>query len=106
MHYIFSETLDFENSHPKVKVVNYNPTLIKDLKNENGTDIYLCGGGEFAGWLLDHQLIDVLKIKHNPILLGDGTRLFGSSNSDLQLKLNETQNFEDGVFINTYSIEY
>ncbi len=31
---------------------------IGDLQKQEGTDIYLCGGGQFAGWLLDNKKID------------------------------------------------
>ena len=78
-HYIFSRTLQFENQHPKVHIVNPDINKVYELKNTSKTDIYLCGGGEFAGWLFDHDQIDQLKLKINPIVLGDGIPLFGSS---------------------------
>lgn len=105
-HYIFSETLHFENPHEKIHVVNQDIEIVKDLKTETGTDIYLCGGGIFAGWLLDNELIDVVKIKLNPILLGSGTPLFGSSEKSLFLDLTESLDFENGFKILTYNILY
>jgi dihydrofolate reductase len=36
--------------------------FVKRLKAGEGTDIYLCGGGTFAGFLLENELIDELKI--------------------------------------------
>ena len=71
-----------------------------------GWDIYLCGGGIFAGWLLDHELIDVLKLKLNPVILGGGTRLFGSSSKSLFLDLKESLDFDSGFKILTYNIKY
>ena len=61
-HYIFSNTLEFNNPDPNVHVCPVEVEKIKKLKAETRTDIYLCGGGIFAGWLLDHNLIDVLKL--------------------------------------------
>lgn len=101
-HYIFSNTMQLENPHEKVKVVGHDLELVKALKAEEGTDIYLCGGGLFAGWLLDNQLIDVLKIKLNPIVFGGGIPLFGGSKTSLTLKLKEQLNFEGGLMILTY----
>ncbi|MBD0778915.1 dihydrofolate reductase family protein [Maribacter sp. ANRC-HE7] len=43
--------------------------------------VSLCGGGQFAGWLLDPGLIDILKLKMIPIILGDGISLFGNAKS-------------------------
>jgi len=98
--------LVFDNPHEQVNGVKQDLELVKQLKEEEGTDIYLCGGGVFAGWLLDNQLIDVLKIKLNPIILGGGTSLFGNSPSALKLNQNDEQAFEGGLSLRTYQIQY
>ena len=105
-HYIFSRSLAFENPHPNVHVCPNNLDLVKKLKSGNGTDIYLCGGGDFAGWLLDHGLIDIVKIKLNPLLLGDGIRLFGNSKKDVKMELINSSAFEKGLHIITYKLLY
>ncbi|WP_347756455.1 dihydrofolate reductase family protein [Agrococcus sp. ProA11] len=48
---------------------------ITALKRQSGGDIWLCGGGDIAGQLID--LIDEVQLKVNPVLLGDGIGLFG-----------------------------
>lgn len=68
-HYIFSNFLTLDNPSEKVNVCKPDLEIIKNLKDQEGTDIYLCGGGEFAGWLLDNKMIDILKIKLNPLIL-------------------------------------
>ena len=103
-HYIFSDSLNFEEPHEKVKVEKPDINRIVELKNGAGADIYLCGGGEFAGWLLDHKMIDQLKIKLNPVILGKGVKLFGSSTSGANLELLETINFDDGLQIMTFNV--
>lgn len=105
-HYIFSDSLVLENPHEDVKVLNRDLKHIKALKAESGTDIYLCGGGEFAGWLLDNQLIDVLKIKANPVILGEGIRLFGSSKTKVQLNRLNLQEYDNSLQVVTYEIRY
>ena len=67
-------------------------------------DGYICGVGHLAGWLLDNDLIDLVKIKLNPVLLGDGTKLFGKSDRDLSLKLLERESFDQGLEILTYEV--
>lgn len=49
-------------------------TRVAALKSEPGMDIWLCGGAELAGQLVDQ--IDEIQLKINPILLGDGIPLF------------------------------
>jgi dihydrofolate reductase len=105
-HYIFSKTLAFGNRDENVVVVDPKLEFIHELKELKGTDIYLCGGGIFSGWLLDNALIDVLKIKLNPVILGGGTRLFGSSTKSVFLDLKESLDFEKGFKILTYNIKY
>jgi dihydrofolate reductase len=105
-HYIFSNSLRFENSSENVHVVDRDIELVKALKYKDGKDIYLCGGGTFAGWLLDHKMVDVLKIKLNPILLGGGIRLFGSSKGSHFLSLFDAFNFDNGFKIMSYNVKY
>ena len=105
-HYIFSESLTFDTKNDQVKICKLDLEIIKSLKNKKGTDIYLCGGGEFAGWLLENELIDVLKIKLNPFIQGDGIRLFGNSTKQYQLELEESNEFDKGLQIITYNIKY
>jgi dihydrofolate reductase len=105
-HYIFSDSLILEEAHEKVHVCPRDIEMIKKLRSETGSPIYLCGGGIFAGWLLEHGMIDILKIKLNPFIQGEGTRLFGNSKKSFQLKLEDSQSFEKGLQIITYRVLY
>ncbi len=44
VHYIFSNSASYENLHDKVHIVSPDLGKIKELKESNGSDIYLCGG--------------------------------------------------------------
>ena len=106
-HYIFSNSLQFDAAHEQVRVRPPDLNVIRELKQGDGTDIYLCGGGAFAGWLLENQLIDRLKLKLNPLILGRGVRLFGKSTRSHRLTAIDSQRFEDnGLEIITYEINY
>lgn len=105
-HYLFSNTLTFKQSHEKVHVVPPNLSQVTALKEQSGSDIYLCGGGAFAGWLLGQQQIEVLKIKLNPVILGEGIPLFGGSVGTYQLVLTGQETFDKGPQILTYDIRY
>jgi dihydrofolate reductase len=104
-HLIFSSTLKFENCEKGLEVKNLDIKIIEELQKEEGSDIYLCGGGEFAGWLLENEKIDILKIKLNPIILGDGVGIFGNSVRPVNLELVHTANY-DNLQIITYKINY
>ena len=54
-------------------------SVIDTLKEETDHDIYLCGGGRFAGFLLEHERIDRLVVKLAPVIIGGGVPLFESA---------------------------
>lgn len=105
-HYIFSNTLKLENPDPRLEVKAIDLDEITKLQNEEGSEIYLCGGGQFAGWLLENQKIDILKVKLNPLILGDGIRMFGESSKKYQIQLLDTKLYDKGLQIITYQIDY
>lgn len=101
-HHIFSDSLKIDNLSESVKIEKISVDKVNEIRQNAKTDIYLCGGGEFAGWLLENGLIDQLKLKLNPIVLGSGTRLFGSSTASESWELIEKESFPDGLQILTY----
>ncbi len=106
MHYIFSTTLDFgDDVSEKVKVISADAAaFVAELKNSEGSDIYLCGGGDFAGQLLDAGLIDQLRIKLYPVILGDGIRLFGANHKAVDLKTVAKKFYDNGAMLLTYDV--
>lgn len=104
-HHIFSNTLEIENLSDAVKIEPLNLDRIHAIRQASKTDIYLCGGGQFAGWLLENGMVDQLKIKLNPVVLGGGTKLFGNSSANSTWVLTEKESFSDGMQILTYDKE-
>ncbi len=105
-HYIVSSSLHLPDKHENVSIIELDLEIIDQLKTDASTDIYLCGGGELAGWLLDRERIDVLKVKVNPILIGEGIRLFGDSTKNIQLEQTAFTNLKSGICFITYSLHY
>lgn len=104
-HYIFSKTLNFETQDDRLFVCERNINIISELKNRVGSDIYLCGGGQFAGWLLENEMIDIIKVKLNPFIQGSGIKLFENIKKDYQL-VREAAEWYDDIGIITYHIKY
>ncbi|MDH5367933.1 MAG: dihydrofolate reductase family protein [Cyclobacteriaceae bacterium] len=102
--YIFSNSLELENADPNVQIKNINLEEIEKIQNQSGSDIYLCGGGQFAGWLLDNQKIDFLKLKLNPLILGQGVKLFGNSILSSKTELIDSELYDNGLQFMTYKI--
>ncbi|MEF2529150.1 MULTISPECIES: dihydrofolate reductase family protein [Streptomyces] len=73
-HLVFSRTLT-ELPDPAVELVSADPVAtVRELKQQDGKDIWLIGGGELAGSL--YAEIDMLVLKVGPLTLGDGIPLF------------------------------
>jgi len=104
-HYVFSETLDFNQSEA-VKLVKSNTIeYVKGLKNIEGGDIWLCGGGELAGSLFENDLIEKLTLKVNPVIFGSGKKLFESSKKPGKFNLLSSKKYNNGVILSKYEIE-
>lgn len=74
---------------------------VRELKQEQGKDIYLCGGGDLAGVLLPE--IDRLTLKRNPLVLGDGIRLSGhTAATTVNFDLERCRSFDSGVIVEEY----
>lgn len=74
-HLVFSRTLG-ESPDPAVELVAGDPVArVRELKQEDGKDIWLVGGGELAASLYGE--IDTLILKLSPTTIGAGIPLFG-----------------------------
>lgn len=102
-HYIFSKTLRFGPEAAVDVVTDEAATTVARLKGESGGTIYLCGGGAFAGHLLDHGLIDEVLIKLNPIVIGRGIPLFGGIARRVPLRRVASKSYDSGVTLLHYA---
>ncbi|PZG15051.1 dihydrofolate reductase family protein, partial [Nonomuraea aridisoli] len=73
-HLVFSRTLT-ESPDPAVELVATDPAqTVRDLKRQDGKDIWLLGGAELAGAL--YQQIDQLILKVGALTVGAGIPMF------------------------------
>lgn len=101
-HYIVSDSLTFNHSHPDVQVIRASEVAV--VKSTASTDIYLCGGGDLAGYLLRNGLIDEVRVKLNPVILGKGTKLFEGIDIPFKISLLGTKSYPDGMMIMSYQV--
>ena len=105
-NYVFSRSAQF-GSNERVQLVKEGVIeFVKQLKTEEGKDIWLCGGGALAGTLLEYELLDELLIKLNPIVFGSGIPLFGGCRKNVNLALSSSKTYNTGVLLLRYNINY
>src|SRR5207253_7527607 len=100
--YVVSATLE----HPAWN----NSTVLKgDVLNEVSTlkqhidgDIVIAGSFQLARTLIEHDLVDELRLKIFPVALGVGERLFGETSDKKPMRLLDTQTLEGGIAYLTY----
>ncbi|MFJ9864711.1 dihydrofolate reductase family protein [Streptomyces sp. NPDC101165] len=99
--YVASRTLG-TSPDPNVEIIDGDLTgRVRELKAEDGgLDIYLCGGSQLAGALLDE--IDELVIKTYPIVYGTGMPMFGTGLDIKEFTLDSVRTFDNGVLVRTY----
>ncbi|MFI9761967.1 dihydrofolate reductase family protein [Streptomyces sp. NPDC051963] len=102
--YVASRTLK-ESPDPHVEIIADDLVgKVRELKAEDGEfGIYLCGGSQLAGELLDE--IDELVIKSYPIVYGTGMPMFGSGLGVTEFALDDVRTFKNGALVRTYSRE-
>ena len=104
MQYVFSQSMpDYE--HEQLRVVRNDPAeFTRRLKAEEGGTIYLCGGGQLAGYLLDHGLVDECILKVNPVIFGCGIPVFGDFKRTTALSLLDAKVYNNGVLFLRYAV--
>ncbi|MDF3146883.1 MULTISPECIES: dihydrofolate reductase family protein [unclassified Streptomyces] len=100
--YVASRTLT-ESPDANVEIIGDDLVAkVRELKAEDGEfGIYLCGGSQIAGELLDE--IDELVIKSYPIVYGTGMPMFGSDFAVTEFTLDGVRTFGNGAVVRTYS---
>jgi dihydrofolate reductase len=100
--YVVSSTLedpDWNNSTVlKGDVVNE----VSRLKQQLNGEINVPASFQLVHTLIEHDLVDELRLKIFPVVLGAGERLFGEASDKKPMRLVDTQTLGDGIALLTY----
>jgi dihydrofolate reductase len=101
--YVVSTTLkkvDWNNS----KLIKTDvPEEVRKLKQQPGKDILVYGSAKLVNTLLQHDLVDELRLMVHPVVLGSGKRLFDDPAEPMKvLKLTESRTFPSGIVLLSY----
>ena len=104
--YVFSRTLrpDPELDEGAEFVDGDAVAFVRDLKQSEGGDIILMGGGELARPLFEAGLIDELGLNVHPLLLGRGIPLFHGMERQVDLELERCERFSNGCVYLHYRV--
>ena len=97
--FVFSRGADLPNDGDVTQVSEGWLGQISALKTQSAGPIYLCGGGDFAGRLLDAGLIDRLILKRAPCVYGAGVSLFGGRRTTQSFNRVDTKTYASGYVL-------
>ena len=100
--YVISSTLhdpDWNNSTVLSGDVAEEVAKLKQLQDG---DIVVHGSARLVQTLIEHDLVDELRLMVYPVVLGSGKRLFGDTSDKKPLRLVESKAVGDGVTVNVY----
>ncbi len=75
---------------------------VAKLKREVDGVILVAGSAQLVQALIEHDLVDELRLMVFPVLLGSGKRLFGDVSDKKPLKLTGSKTLGDGIALLTY----
>jgi dihydrofolate reductase len=100
--YVVSSTLEDPDWGPAAVLNGDVVSEITKLKQELDGDIAVPGSFRLLQTLMEHDLVDELRLKVFPVVLGAGERLFGETSDKKSLRLVDSRTIDDGVAFLTY----
>ncbi|MEU9797850.1 dihydrofolate reductase family protein [Streptomyces sp. NPDC051000] len=99
--YVASRSLT-ESPDPAVEIIGGDVAArVRELKARPGLGIYLCGGADLAGQLVEE--IDEFVVKTYPVFTGSGIPMSRAGFDLRELELTDVRSFPGGQVVTTYA---
>ena len=95
--YVISSTLEDPDWNNSIVLRGDVVNEVAKLKGELDGDLVVPGSFQLLRALMEHDLVDELRLKVFPIVLGTGERLFGQTTQSKPMRLLEIQTLEGGI---------
>jgi dihydrofolate reductase len=100
--YVVSSTLEDPNWSNSTVLTGDVVQEVSRLKQELDGNIVVVASFQLVRTLVDHDLVDELRLKIYPVVLGAGERLFGGTSDKKPMRLVDTQTIDGDVAYLTY----
>ena len=100
--YVVSSTLDNAEWNNTTVLGGDVVEEVSKLKQDIDGVILTAGSAQLVETLIEHGLVDELRLMVFPVIVGSGKRLFGDTTDKHRLKLTDSKIVGDGVAILTY----
>jgi dihydrofolate reductase len=100
--YVVSSTLEDPDWNSSTVLKGDVVSEVGKLKQRLNGDIVVYASGKLVRTLMEHDLVDELRLMIYPFVLGGGERLFGETSDRKPLRLVDTRTVGDGLALLTY----
>jgi dihydrofolate reductase len=102
--YVVSSTLEHPDWNNSTVLTGDTVDEVSKLKRELDGEIVVPASFQLVHTLMEHDLVDQLRLKIFPVVLGAGARLFGETSDKKPMRLVATQTVEGDVAFLTYQV--
>ena len=102
--YVVSSTLDDPGWSNSTVLKGDVVTEVSRLKREVAGDIVVPASYQLSRTLIEHDLVDELRLVVFPVVLGQGERLFGETGERKPMRLVDARTIGDGLTFLTYEL--
>ena len=97
--YVVSSTLEKAEWHNSTVLRGEVVAEVSNLRQGSSGDIVVHGSAQLVQTLIEHDLVDELRLMVFPVVLGTGKRLFGDTSDKKRMRLASSKTVGDGVVI-------
>jgi dihydrofolate reductase len=102
--YVVSSTLEAPDWNNSTVLKGDAVDAVSELKQELNGEIVVPASFQLVRTLMEHDLVDELRLKIYPVVLGDGERLFGETSDKKPTRLVDTKTIDGDVAYLTYEV--
>jgi dihydrofolate reductase len=100
--YVVSSSLEDPDWNNSTVVAGDAVEEVSRLRGEIGGEIVVLASFQLVRTLMEHDLVDELRLKIYPVVIGTGERLFGETRDTRSFRLVHTQTLDGDVALLTY----
>ena len=100
--YVVSSTLEDPDWNNSTVLKGDVVEAVSMLKHQLDGELVVPASFQLVRTLMEHDLVDELRLKIFPVVLGDGERLFGETSDKKAMRLVDTHTVEGDVVVLTY----
>jgi dihydrofolate reductase len=102
--YVVSSTLEDPQWNNSIVLAGDVVEEVSKLREASGGDILVAGSAQLVQTLIEHDLVDELRLMVFPVVLGKGKRLFGETSGKKRFRLADSKTVGEGISILTYEL--